>query len=97
MRITRFIRAADSDRPDRRLQQFQLNIEPAERIDELKLEVTAPTMAEQAEQARPTPAGPLCASISGIASDGVAASRAEQVRGPRIAERRHARSAAAGP
>src|SRR5882672_920735 len=44
-RITRFICRADTDGHTRRFTQFQLNIDPADRIDELKLELTAPTIA----------------------------------------------------
>src|SRR5437899_7613503 len=44
-RITRDICAAVSDGHTSRFRQFQLNIDPAERIDELKLDVTAPTIA----------------------------------------------------
>src|SRR5882762_7838794 len=44
-RMTRFIWTTDSDGQTRRFRQFQLSIEPADRIDELKLEVTAPMMA----------------------------------------------------
>src|SRR2546427_8930487 len=44
-RITRFICIVDSDGHTRRLRQFQLSMDPADRIDELKLEVTAPMIA----------------------------------------------------
>src|SRR5450755_97864 len=57
-----------------RLMQFQLSIDPAERIDELKLELTAPTIA--ARPSRPMTRGTACRNSSGIVSAGVAARRA---------------------
>jgi hypothetical protein len=53
--------------------QFQLNIDPAEQIDELKLDVTAPMIA--ASPRIPTMGGTARAKSSGIVSAGVAASR----------------------
>src|SRR5213593_3942970 len=44
-RMTRFIWTTDREGQTRRFRQFQLSIDPAERIDELKLDVTAPMMA----------------------------------------------------
>src|SRR5206468_8226881 len=44
-RITRFIWTTDSDGQTSRFRQFQLNIDPADRIEELKLDVTAPIIA----------------------------------------------------
>src|SRR6476660_382996 len=64
----------DSDGQARRFRPFQLNIEPADKIDELKLEVTAPTIA--AIPRRPIVGGTARANSSGIASAGVACSRA---------------------
>ena len=54
--------------------QFQLNIDPADRIEELKLELTAPTIA--ARPSRPTTRGTACRNNSGIVSAGVVCSRA---------------------
>jgi len=54
--------------------QFQLNIEPADRIEELKLELTAPTIA--ARPRRPMTRGTARRNSSGIVSAGVACSRA---------------------
>src|SRR5262245_398919 len=72
-RMTRFIWMTDSEGHTRRFRQFQLSIEPAERIDELKLDVTAPMMA--ASPRRPMALGTARANSSGIASAGVAWSR----------------------
>ena len=69
-RITRFICSIDSDGHSRRLRQFQLSIDPADRIDELKLDVTAPMIA--ARPSRPMAGGTAFAKSSGIASAGVA-------------------------
>ena len=71
--MTRLICTTESDGQTRRLRQFQLNIEPADRIDELKLEVTAPTIA--ARPSTPTTGGTARANSNGIASAGVACSR----------------------
>src|SRR5262249_56108785 len=79
-RITRFICTTDSDGQSRRLRQFQLSIDPAERIDELKLDVTAPTIA--ARPSSPMAGGTARASSSGIASAGVARSPAAASAGP---------------
>ena len=68
-RMTRFICSTESDGQSSRLQQFQLSIDPAERIDELKLEVTAPMIA--ARPSRPIDGGTALANSSGIASAGV--------------------------
>src|SRR5450432_937646 len=73
-RITRFICTTDSDGHTSRLRQFQLNIEPADRIDELKLDVTAPMIA--ARPSRPMTGGTALAKSIGIASAGVLCSRA---------------------
>ena len=51
----------------RRLQQFQLNIEAAERTEALKLEVTAPTIASRPRIA--TQAGATCLNIRGRTSE----------------------------
>src|SRR5437899_5402437 len=72
-RMTRFIWTTDSDGQTRRFRQFQLSIEPADRIDELKLDVTAPMIA--ASPRRPMARGTARANSSGIASAGVAWSR----------------------
>src|SRR5205809_7752043 len=69
-RITRFICTIDSDGHTRRLRQFQLSMDPADKIDELKLDVTAPTIA--ARPRRPIAGGTAFAKSSGIASAGVA-------------------------
>src|SRR6185369_9980976 len=61
-RITRFIWTVDSDGHTRRFRQFQLSIEPADRIDELKLEVTAPMIA--ARPRRPIAGGTAFAKSS---------------------------------
>ena len=57
-----------------RRQVFQLNIDPADRIDELKLDVTAPMMAPMPSRA--TSGGAVWVSSSGSASAGCADSRA---------------------
>src|SRR3954447_3760244 len=72
-RMTRFICGTDNDGHTRRLTQFQLNIDPADRQEELKLDVTAPTMAARPSQ--PITGGTACANSSGIASAGVALRR----------------------
>src|SRR6185436_5687218 len=69
-RITCVIWTTVSDGHTSRFRQFQLNIEPADRIDELKLEVTAPMMA--ASPSTPTAGGTARAKSSGIVSAGVA-------------------------
>src|SRR5213596_1255 len=69
-RITRFICTIDSDGHTRRLRQFQLSMDPADKIDELKLDVTAPIIA--ARPRRPIAGGTAFAKSSGIASAGVA-------------------------
>src|SRR5204863_3930778 len=73
-RITRFMSRTESDCHASRLRQFQLSIEPADRIDELKLEVTAPMIA--ARPSSPTSGGTAVLNSSGIASAGVDCSRA---------------------
>ena len=65
-RITRFIWSTDSDGHTSRFRQFQLNIDPADRMEELKLDVTAPTIA--ARPSRPTTRGTARENSSGIAS-----------------------------
>src|SRR5436190_20205927 len=72
-RITRRIWMTDNDGQTRRFRQFQLSIEPADRIDELKLEVTAPMMA--ARPRSPIAGGTALAKSSGMVSAGVACSR----------------------
>src|SRR5437763_13550315 len=72
-RITRFIWIVESDGQTRRFKQFQLSIDPADRIDELKLEVTAPMIA--ASPSRPMSGGTAFAKSSGIASAGLACRR----------------------
>src|SRR5262247_1759457 len=57
-----------------RLRPFQLNIEPAERIDELKLDVTAPMIA--ARPRIPMTGGTACANSTGITSAGFCSRRA---------------------
>src|SRR6476660_5351080 len=69
-RMTRFIWTTDREGQTRRFRQFQLSIDPAERIDELKLDVTAPMIA--ARPRRPITGGTARANSSGIASAGVA-------------------------
>src|SRR6185436_19801803 len=78
-RMTRFIWTTDREGQTRRFRQFQLSIDPAERIDELKLDVTAPVMA--ARPSMPATGGTACAKSNGIASAGCACSRAS-VAGP---------------
>jgi hypothetical protein len=56
-----------------RLQQFQLNIDAADRIEELKLEVTAPTIPANPSIA--TQGGVACFKKSGKVSDGNSVSR----------------------
>src|SRR5687768_8305253 len=73
-RITRDIRSTDNDGHSRRLKQFQLSMEPADRIDELKLDVTGPMSA--ARPRRPIAGGTAVANSNGIASTGAALSRA---------------------
>src|ERR1051326_8669727 len=73
-RMTRAIRGTVSDGHTSRFRQFQLSIEPADRIEELKLDVTAPMIA--ASPSSPTTGGTAIAKSSGIASAGVARSRA---------------------
>src|SRR5260221_4349850 len=58
-RIARFICTVVSDGQTRRFRQFQLSIDPAHRIEELKLEGTAPTIA-----ARPRMPIPDCTHLS---------------------------------
>ena len=53
--MTRRICTTDSDGHSSRFSQFQLNIDPADRIEELKLDVTAPMIA--ASPSRPTSGG----------------------------------------
>src|SRR5262245_329233 len=72
--ITRFICSTDSDGHTRRFRQFQLNMDPAERIDELKLDVTAPMMA--ARPSSPTARGTARENSSGMASAAFICSRA---------------------
>ncbi|HEY3130992.1 MAG TPA: hypothetical protein VGL91_16175 [Acidobacteriota bacterium] len=67
-----FIFPTDSSGQTRRLQQFQLNIEPAERIEELKLEVTAPMIAPKPNIL--TSSGVACRSSKGSVSAGLALS-----------------------
>src|SRR5256885_10790988 len=50
-RITRFMSLTEIDGHTSRLKQFQLSIEPADRIDELKLDVTAPMIAARPSSA----------------------------------------------
>ena len=57
-----------------RVHVFQLNIDPAERIDAEKLDVTAPTIA--ARPNRPITGGTTYLKIIGSASAGCAARRA---------------------
>ncbi len=64
----RFIPVTDMEGHSRRLQVFQLNIEPADRIDELKLDVTAPMMAPMPSSA--ASGGVTCFSRSGSVSAG---------------------------
>ena len=58
------ISLTDSDGHTSRFRQFQLNIDPADRMDELKLDVTAPMMA--ARPSRPTERGTACGSRRGM-------------------------------
>src|SRR5580704_9755953 len=78
-RISRFMARADRSGHKSRLQQFQLNMDAAERTEELKLEVTAPTMASNPSSA--TQAGATCLSIIGRTSEGFAESLASRSAG----------------
>src|SRR5882672_13219 len=69
-RIARFIWTIVNDGQTRRFRQFQLNIDPADRQDELKLDVTAPMIA--ARPRMPIAGGTAFAKSSGIVSAGVA-------------------------
>src|SRR5262245_24839092 len=73
-RITPVIWTTVRDGQRSRLRQFQLNIEPADRIDELKLDVTAPMIA--ARPSNLTTGGTARAKSRGMVSAGVALRRA---------------------
>src|SRR5437016_5877125 len=73
-RTSVFMAPVDRSGHRRRLQQFQLNMEAAERMEELKLEVTAPTIASSPSSA--TQAGAACFRNSGNVSEGYAANLA---------------------
>ena len=68
-RITCRIRTSESDGHASRFRPFQLNIDPADRIDELKLDVTAPTIA--ASPRMPMTGGTASAKSIGSVSDGL--------------------------
>src|SRR5262245_10944752 len=68
-RMTPFICVTVSDGTSRRFNPFQPSIDPADRIDELKLDVTAPTIA--ASPSTPIDAGTARANNSGIVSAGL--------------------------
>jgi hypothetical protein len=65
------------------LQQFQLNMDAADSTDELKLEVTAPTIASKSEQRDPF-------EHHGQNFRGICGNPGEKVRWPRVGEGRHA-------
>src|SRR5271170_6652750 len=73
-RITTFICRIDKSGNHSRLQQFQLNIDAADKIDALKLDVTAPTMDPNPSSA--TQAGVASLSIRGSVSEGCSRSLA---------------------
>src|SRR5580700_2430755 len=73
-RITTFICRIDKSGSSSRLQPFQLNIDAADKMDALKLEVTAPTMDPRPSSATHT--GVASLNISGSVSEGCSLSRA---------------------
>src|SRR5262245_35657593 len=71
--MVRFICLTSSDGHTRRLRPFQLSMDPAERMDELKLDVTAPMIA--ARPRIPMTGGTACANNTGITSAGFCSRR----------------------
>src|SRR5579871_6099473 len=82
-RIRTFICSMDNFGARRRLQQFQLNIDAADKIDALKLDVTAPTIDPNPSSATQT--GVALRSIRGSACDGCSWTRAASSGGKRYA------------
>src|SRR6478672_12158685 len=79
MRITNVRPRTDMSGRNSRWNTFHANIDPAERIDDEKLDVTAPTIA--ARPSRPITGGTAYLKINGSASAGCAASRSASAGG----------------